>query len=78
MNETSHHQYSVTNFGNVVSEYPSECKKFVRELENTTKKVINARNAVLFNETCIANNLLPRYTNIYIYIYIHANNNMIY
>ena len=65
MNETSHHyQYSGTYFGTIVSEYPREYKKIVRELESTTKKVINARYAVLFNETCIVNNLLPHYTNI--------------
>ena len=65
MNETSHnHEYSGTYFGTVVSEYPREHKKIVRELENATKKVINARYAVLFNETCIVNNLLPHYTNI--------------
>ena len=65
MNETLHnHQYSGTDFGTVVSEYPREFKKIVRELENLTKKVINAQYAVLFNETCIVNNLLPRYTNI--------------
>ena len=63
MNETLHnHQYSGTYFGTVVSEYPQEFKKIVRELENLTKKVINAQYAVLFNETCIVNNLLPRYT----------------
>ena len=46
-------------------------RKAFRLLESTKKKIINAQFAVIFNQTCITENLLPHFTNIYIYIYIY-------
>ena len=40
----------------------------IRTYEKLNKKLINAEHAVLFNETCINENLLPKYSDIYIYI----------
>ena len=57
-------QYDSFSFGAVVSEFPPHLKKTARNLENISKKKLNARFAVLFNEACIQYNLLPRYTNI--------------
>ena len=46
-------QYESFSFGDVVSEFPPHLKKTARNLENISKKKLNARFAVLFNETCI-------------------------
>ena len=43
--------------------------KLIRKYENTRKKIINNECAILFNKTCINESLLPKYINIYIYIY---------
>jgi len=40
-----------------------ETKKIFRKLEKTTKKLINIKLHLLFNRTCINENLLPKYTN---------------
>ena len=36
----------------------------MREIEKLSKKVINAKNTLAFNQTCLNNNLLPKYTKI--------------
>ena len=46
-------------------------KKLIRKIENLEKKLANARVAILFNKTCLNENILPKFTNIYIYIYTH-------
>ena len=43
-----------------------------RVLEKTSLKLLNARSHLLFCETSLNNNLLPNFTNIYIYIYIYT------
>lgn len=56
------------NFGSVLFNHNEDNKKIIRNIESLNKKIINAKLSVLFNKTCISNNLLPSYTNIYIYI----------
>ena len=41
-----------------------------RQLEKCKLKNIKEKSHLVFNETCLNNNLLPVYTNIYIYIYM--------
>ena len=47
-----------------------EQKAFVRNIEKLNNKVIAEKYGVLFNQTCIAEELLPSYTHIYIYDFI--------
>ena len=47
-----------------------EIKAKFRELENCKLKIIKEKSHLIFNETYLRNDLLPVYTNIYIYIYI--------
>ena len=54
------------NFGNILYNHTEENKKIVRNIENLNKKTTNAKLSVLFNQTCISNNLLPSYTNIHL------------
>ena len=73
------------NIGTIIHEFHQEDRKIIRSLENLTKKQTNARYAVIFTETCIHENLLPKFTNIYIYSHRHwyaflthwLNNNII-
>ena len=58
------------DLGSLVFDLPSEYKKSIRKLEKTTKKVVETESALVFNQTCLKENLLPTYTNIYICIYI--------
>ena len=52
---------------NIIQEHENEAKKLIRKLESTNKKLINANSAAVFNRECLNNNLLPTFTNIYIY-----------
>ena len=53
-NETLHE-----NIGTILSNFSTDGKYLIRKIENLSKKEINARYAVIFNET---------------YIYIYLNN----
>ena len=59
------------NFGELIYLQPDNVKKLLRKIENIEKKLANARVAILFNETCLNENILPNFTNIYIYIYVN-------
>ena len=54
-------------YGELLNEYDQQQRKIVRQIESTQKKIINAKLAVVFNNECLKNNLLPKFTNIYIY-----------
>ena len=45
-------------------------RKLFRDIEKKSIKLIETKSHRAFNECCLNNNLLPNYTNIYIYIYI--------
>ena len=59
----------IASFGQLLHQVSTEERNCVRQLENASKKLSNAENAVVFNDVCIRENLLPKYSNIYIYIY---------
>ena len=58
--------FIVMNFGSVLFNHNEDNKKIIRNIESLNKKIINAKLSVLFNKTCISNNLLPSYTNIHL------------
>ena len=53
------------NFGSLLHYLPEDGRRAVRNIENTSRKIINPNAYVIFNEQCITNNLLPTF--IYIY-----------
>ena len=53
------------NFGELIYLQPENLKKLIRKIENLEKKLANARVAILFNKTCLNENILPKFTNIY-------------
>ena len=62
---------AMTNYGEVINTLTEENKRLIRYMENTSRKIINTKQAITFNEICVRENLLPIYTlNIYIYIHL--------
>ena len=47
---------------------PTEVKDLFRNYERNAKKLLTAHSHRKFNETCLNNNLLPNYSNIYVYM----------
>ena len=60
---------SVVSLGSLLYNLPVEQRKSVRELEKVSTKVIKSKCSLLFNSTCLKEDILPSYSNIYIYIY---------
>ena len=56
------------NFGNFLYQFHQETIKRTRELEKIYKQLSKSKNAVAFNKTCLNENILPKYSNIYIFI----------
>ena len=52
------------NFGNLLYNLQEEERSSVRKIEKVSKKLISAQYAVIFNNICIKENLLPKYTDI--------------
>ena len=51
------------NFGEVLYNLPFDLKTKFRKLESNTKKHIMSKWSIVFNETCLKENLLPIYSN---------------
>ena len=51
-------------YGRLLFQLETEPRRNIRELESLLRKLNNAVFAVVFNETCLKENLLPIYTNI--------------
>ena len=58
------------SFGILLSQLTPQAKALTRKLEREEKKLVNCTSGVSFLKTCINENLLPKFTDIYIYIYI--------
>ena len=56
------------NIGNLIFTLPAWQKTLVRKTEKENKKIANTESSLVYNTTCLKENLLPTYTNIYIYI----------
>ena len=54
----------MTLIGDLLSKLNDNGKSIVRSIERVQKKLANIRNAVIFNETCLEQGLLPKYSNI--------------
>ena len=54
----------IATIGELLFSLTPDQRTVVRRYESETKKLNNVRNAVVFNELCIKENLLPKYSNI--------------
>ena len=52
------------NFGEALYDLPFDLKSNFRKLENSYKKHIMSKWSIVFNETCLKENLLPKYSNL--------------
>ena len=52
----------MTILGDLLVKLNDNAKSNVRSIERVQKKLVNVRNAVIFNETCIEQGLLPNYS----------------
>ena len=59
------------NIGTLLFTLNPDLRKEFRRYETQVKKLVNAKDSILFNQICMDNELLPKYTYI---IYMHVNN----
>ncbi len=52
------------SLGSLIYNLPAERRKSVRELEKISTKIIKEKCSLLFNSTCLKEQILPKYTNI--------------
>ena len=62
------------NYGQYINQFPQNTIKVIREFERIQKKICRHKMSIMFNEICINEEMLPKYTYIYIYIYTEVNN----
>ena len=58
---------TLRKIGTILHEFSPEGKPLIRDIESLSKKHINTRYAVIFNNACIKENLLPSFTNFRLY-----------
>ena len=61
------------NYDQFLNQFPPNTIKVIWEFERIQKKICRHKMSIMFNEICINEEMLPKYTHthIYIYIYIH-------
>ena len=59
----------IYNYGQYINQFPPNTIKAIRQYEQIQKKICRQKMSIMFNEICINEELLPKYTYIYIYIY---------
>ena len=61
------------NFGQLLQSGDNELKNITRNFEKQKQQIISAQYGILFNQTCLNEELYPVNANIYIYIYTINN-----
>ena len=59
------------NYGQYINQFPQNTIKVIREFERIQKKICRHKMSIMFNEICINEEMLPKYTHTHIYIYIY-------
>ena len=59
------------NYGQYINQFPPNTIKVIREFEWIQKKICRHKMSIMFNETCINEEMLPKYTYVYVYIYLY-------
>ena len=60
------------NYGQYLNQFPPNTIKVIREFERIQKRICRHKMSIMFNEICINEEMLPKYTYISIYIYIYV------
>ena len=53
------------NYGQYINQFPQNTIKVIREFERIQKKICRHKMSIMFNEICINEEMLPKYTYIY-------------
>ena len=61
------------NYGQYINQFPQNTIKVIQEFERIQKKICRHKMSIIFNEICINEEMLPKYTYIYIYIYTYIS-----
>ena len=59
---------TMPNLGELIFDLPNPLKNEVRKLEKTSIKHTKIQLSCVYNDICLQENILPKYTNIYMYI----------
>ena len=51
----------MNRYGDLINQLPPNDKNNFRKLENVSKKLIKQKWSVVFNTTCLENNMLPNF-----------------
>ena len=68
--------WEINNYGKYINQFPPNTIKSIPQYERINKKICRQKMSIMFNEICINEEMLPKYTHththtyIYIYIYI--------
>ena len=63
--------WKVNNHRKYINRFPPNIIKPIRKCERINKKICRQKMSIIFNEICINEEMLPKYTYTYIYIYHH-------
>ena len=61
------------NFGKFIHQFQPETRTLIRKLERILIKLYRQNVALLFNQTCLNEKLLPNDTHTHTHIYIYIN-----
>ena len=53
------------NYGQYLNQFPPNMIKVIREFERIQKKICRDKMSIMFNEICINEEMLPKYTYLY-------------
>ena len=59
------------NYGQYINQFPTNTIKVIRKFERIQKKICRHKMSIMFDEIGINEEMLSKYTCIYIYIYIY-------
>ena len=63
--------WEIINYGKYINEFPPHTTKSIRQNKRINKKICRQKMSIMFNEICINEEMLPKYTHTHIYIYIY-------
>ena len=70
--------WDIYNYGKYINQFAPNRIKSIRQYQRINKKICRHKMSIMFNEICINEEMLPKYTHthththIYIYIYIYV------
>ena len=61
--------WDIYNYRKYINQFPPNTIKAIRQYERINKKICRQKMSIMFNEICINEEMLPKYTYKYMYIY---------